>query len=118
MTKSHCPDPEAQAMHQQAVSLLEQSVDALPEMYRSVFVLREIEELSTAETADCLSLTEETVKVRLLRARQKMQQELYDRAGATSSRAFQFLGPRCDRMVRRVFERLEASAAPAMEEPQ
>jgi RNA polymerase sigma-70 factor, ECF subfamily len=107
--KSSDPDPEQQTLRQEALSFLEQAVDRLPGRYRSVFVLREIEDMSTAETANCLDLTEEAVKVRLLRARQTLRQELYALAGAVSCQAFQFLGWRCDRVVRRVFDRLEAS---------
>jgi RNA polymerase sigma-70 factor, ECF subfamily len=107
--KSADPDPEQQTLRQETLSLLEHAVDRLPGMYRSVFVLREIENMSTAETASCLDLTEEAVKVRLLRARNTLRQELYALAGATSSQAFQFLGWRCDRVVRRVFDRLEAT---------
>lgn len=61
-------NPEQQPVSHEALSFLEQAVDALPAMYRCVFVLREVENLSTDETADCLNLTEETVKIRLLRA--------------------------------------------------
>jgi RNA polymerase sigma-70 factor (ECF subfamily) len=104
--KSSDPDPEQQAMRHEVVSMLEQAVDALPERYRCVFVLRDIEGMSTGETATCLNLTEETVKIRLLRARQMLRDELYMRAGATSSQAFQFMGTHCDRVVHRVLDQL------------
>jgi RNA polymerase sigma-70 factor, ECF subfamily len=112
--KSLDPDPEQETLRREAASFLEQAVDSLPGMYRPVFVLREIENMSTAETAGCLDLTEETVKIRLIRARQMLRQELYVRAGATSSQAFQFLGWRCDRVVRRVFDQLAASHEPSI----
>lgn len=104
--KSSDPDPEQHALSQEAVSFLERAVDTLPEIYRSVFVLREIEGMSTAEAAACLDLSEEAVKVRLLRARQMLRIELYARAGASSSHAFAFRAERCDRVVRNVFDRL------------
>jgi RNA polymerase sigma-70 factor, ECF subfamily len=104
--KSSDPDPEQQALRREATSFLEQAVDALSEKYRCVFVLRDIEGMSTGETATCLNLTEETVKIRLLRARQMLRDELYTRAGATNSQAFQFMGMRCDRVVHRVFDQL------------
>ena len=104
--RSPNPDPEQQALRHETVSLLERAVDALPGKYRCVFVLRDIEGLSTSETATCLELSEETVKIRLLRARQRLRQELYTRVGATSSQAFQFLGTRCDRVVQQVLEQL------------
>lgn len=105
--KSSSPDPEQQALRQQAASFLEQAVDALPHSYRCVFVCREIEHMSTSETANSLDVTEETVKIRLHRARQMLQNQLYALAGATSSQAFQFMGMRCDRVVRGVFDRLQ-----------
>lgn len=107
MVKSSDPDPEQQTLRHEAASLLEQAVDSLPDLYRSVFMLREIENISTAETVTCLDLTQETVKARLLRARKMLRQELYARAGATSARAFQFMGARCDRVVQTVFGKLE-----------
>ena len=69
--------------------------------------------MSTAETASCLDLTDETVKVRLLRSRQIVRRELYVRAGAMSSQAFAFLGTRCGRMVQNVFEKLKTNEGQA-----
>jgi RNA polymerase sigma-70 factor (ECF subfamily) len=99
-------DPGQECLSHEAGSFLEQAIHALPDIYRTVFMCREVEEMSTAETANCLDLTEEAVKVRLHRARQMLQNELYARAGATSSQAFQFMGKRCDRVVRLVLEKL------------
>ncbi len=82
-------------------------MDALPVNYRG-FVLREIEDLSTAETAACLDLTEEMVKIRLLRARQMLRSELHESAGVTSSLVFQFMGARRDRIVPRVLDRISS----------
>jgi RNA polymerase sigma-70 factor (ECF subfamily) len=108
--KSQSPSPEQQSLDLQARKFLEAAIDSLPERYRSVFILREIEELSTAETAACLELSEETVKVRLHRSREMLRRKLYERAGAASARAFQFLGERCDNIVHRVLERIGACA--------
>jgi RNA polymerase sigma-70 factor (ECF subfamily) len=91
--------------------LLEHAILSLPDSYRTVLVLRDVQELSTAETADSLGLTEENVKIRLHRARALLRRELYARAGATSVAAFQFPAVRCDRVVRRVFERLSLIAS-------
>ena len=112
--KSSEPDPEQEALRRQTVALLERAVDALPELYRCVFMLREIEQMSTGETAACLNLTEETVKIRLLRARQMLRNELYRRAGATGPEAFQFMGARCDRVVRRVLQNLPGASVSAL----
>jgi RNA polymerase sigma-70 factor (ECF subfamily) len=88
--------------------LLENAVDSLPEEHRAVFVLRDIEGMSTAETAESLSISEENVKVRLFRARAAIRRKLFERAGAASSQAFQFLGARCDRLVQQVLERIKS----------
>ncbi len=106
--KSSDAGPEQETLNHEARSLLEQAIDSLPPSYRSVVVFRDIENLSTAETAECLELSEENVKVRLLRARDMLRQDLYERAGATSSQAFQFMGARCDRIVSRVLEKIHA----------
>jgi RNA polymerase sigma-70 factor (ECF subfamily) len=85
---------------------LETAIDALPETYRSVFVLREVEELSTKETAECLDLSEETVKVRLHRARALVYQR-FSTVLAQRRKAFQFHLSRCDRVVAGVFKRIK-----------
>jgi RNA polymerase sigma-70 factor, ECF subfamily len=103
---SSAPDPERQAYAGELRHLLESSVDALPEHYRMVFMLRDVEGLSTAETAEGLDIGEEAVKTRLHRARAMLRRELYDRAGATSGEAFHFHLTRCDRVVAAVFARL------------
>jgi RNA polymerase sigma-70 factor, ECF subfamily len=79
--KSSRPDPEQQALQGEARVLLESAIEALPTAYRSVFVLRDVEGMSTAETAECLDLSEEAVKTRLHRARALLRDELFERAG-------------------------------------
>jgi RNA polymerase sigma-70 factor, ECF subfamily len=98
--------PEAAALDGEIRTMLEAAVQTLPETYRTVFVLREIEELSTAETAECLELSEEAVKTRLHRAKASLRRELLALAGGQARQAFPFLGDRCDRMVGRVLGRL------------
>ncbi len=100
--------PEAQAMRAQLGRILQAAVDGLPESYRSVFVLREVERLSTAETAECLGLSEEAVKTRLHRSRALLRREIEDRAGPAIGEAYAFMGARCDRTVARVLERIGA----------
>ena len=109
--KSTDPDPEALTSGAEARVLLESAIDSLPEAYRSVFVLREIEGMNTSETAECLNLKEENVRIRLLRSRKMLQAELYARAGVASARAFQFLGPRCDHVVHTVLRRIREEGA-------
>lgn len=105
---SRVPDPEQQASSTEAAGLLEKAILALPESYRAVLIMRDLQDMDTAETADCLEMTEENVKVRLHRARRMLREELYTRVGATGAAAFQFLAPRCDRVVEAVFRRIAA----------
>lgn len=98
--------PETEAIRGQLGQMLNDAVDALPETYRSVFVLREVEQLSTSETADCLELSEEAVKTRLHRSRALLRRDLESRIGPTVTEVYTFLGPRCDRTVARVLERI------------
>ena len=104
------PDPEHQAFAGELGRLLETAVGALPETYRVVFMLRQIEGLSTAETAECLEIGEDTVKTRLHRARAILRAELFTRAGVEAPNAFQFHASRCDRIVCLVFERIRSSS--------
>ena len=103
--------PESEALGREVRSMLETAIEALPEAYRTVFVMREVEELSTAETADCLELSEEAVKTRLHRARASLRRELLALAGPQARAAFPFLGTRCDRMVERVLRRIGGGPA-------
>lgn len=115
--KSQGPDPERQAFVGELRTLLESAIEALPGHYRSVFVMREVEGMNTAETAACLEITEETAKTRLHRARTLLRDDLYQRAGVVSGAAFPFEAPRCDRMVAGVFERIEALTPPELPRP-
>ena len=98
--------PEAKAIRGQLGQMLQAAVDGLPESYRSVFVLREVEQLSTSETAGCLEISEEAVKTRLHRSRALLRRELEDRCGSAIMEAYTFLGARCDRVVMRVLKRI------------
>ena len=109
---SDLPDPERLAASGELRRLLEAAVDALPAEFRTVFVLREVEGLSTAETAACLGLRPETVKTRLHRARRQLQERLAGEMLAVSAYLFEFQGRRCDRVVSRVLDRIRQSPAP------
>lgn len=100
------PDPEQCASRAELGQLLEEAVLGLPAQYRTVVMLRDIEELSTSETAAALDLTEQNVKVRLHRGRAMMRGWLFARVGPEAKNAFPFMGVRCDRVVHRVFARL------------
>jgi RNA polymerase sigma-70 factor (ECF subfamily) len=101
-------DPEQHVLARELNAVLEAAVDALPEAYRSVFMLREVEEMSTAETAECLDISEETVKTRLHRARALLREEIYSRIGIAAASAFPFAATRCDRVVLAVFDRIRS----------
>ena len=90
-------------------SLLEEAILRLPLDYRTVVMMREVEEMSTAETATALDLTEEAVKVRLHRARAMLRKDLFARVGASSTAAFQFHATRCDRVAAAVLTRIAKS---------
>ncbi len=106
--ESKTPSPEQEVLTHTMRIVLEAAVERLPETYRSVFMLREVEEMSTAETAECLDLSEEAVKVRLHRARSLLRKDIYAQTGAATASAFQFMGARCDRMVATVLERIQS----------
>jgi RNA polymerase sigma-70 factor (ECF subfamily) len=115
MTEPTAPasEPEGDVYGSEVRSLLEEAVESLPDNYRTVFVLRQMEELSTEETARCLEISEDAVKVRLHRARAALQRQLLDRAGPGIRQAFPFLGARCDRMVAAVMEKISAAESEA-----
>ncbi|MEO6815158.1 MAG: RNA polymerase sigma factor [Edaphobacter sp.] len=105
-TTSNSLDPEKSASTGQLREFLEEAVLKLPENYRTVVMLRDIEELSTAETAEALDLTEENVKIRLHRGHGMIRNLLFERIGPGAREAFPFMGIRCDRVVQNVFDRL------------
>ena len=100
------PDPEQQAVASQLREAIEREVSALPDAYRAVFVLREVEGLSTLETAECLSVNEDVVKTRLHRARTMLRDNLYLHAGVTLETLYAFGNARCDRVVATVLARI------------
>jgi RNA polymerase sigma-70 factor (ECF subfamily) len=100
------PDPEQGASIAELGHLLEEAVLDLPEQYRTVVMLRDIEEMSTEETAAVLGLSEQNVKVRLHRGRARVRNWLFVRVGARVKDAFPFMGARCDRVVEGVFAQL------------
>jgi RNA polymerase sigma-70 factor (ECF subfamily) len=99
-------DPERQAYAEELRRVLEAAVEALPDNYRTVFMLRDIEGLSTSETGEGLGLGEEAVKTRLHRARAMIRRAVTERIGGVAAEAFQFHAPRCDRVVAAVLARI------------
>ncbi len=98
--------PEARAGTKELRVTLTRSIDALPESLRLVFVLREVESLSTQETSEALGISPENVKVRLHRARRALRREIERRMGTEVTSLYGFDGARCDRMVAAVIARL------------
>jgi len=105
-------DPEQQATVNELARLFEQACDSLPDAYRVVFMMRGIEEMSTSETAECLDVTEETVKVRFHRARALLRERFDDGVTEAAREAFSFLGERCARMVASVTSALRIPLPP------
>ena len=100
------PSADAVAENRELLGVLGRVVDTLPEPYRLVFVLREVEELSTAETADALQLSEDVVKTRLHRARTMIRDAVLEELGPKSRELFTFGAARCDRVVEAVLRKI------------
>lgn len=98
--------PESGAMRGQARALMEKAIDALPEDFRTVFVLRAVEEMSGEEVAACLAIPEATVRSRFFRARALLRAALAQEIDFALEQAFGFDGQRCDRIVAGVLARL------------
>ena len=104
------PNPEEQVSAAELGKALESAILAIPDPYRLVLMMRDVEQLSTIETAAALELSEENVKVRLHRARAMVRKQLFAQAGVEAPRAFGFMGDRCDRVVARVMERISTGS--------
>jgi RNA polymerase sigma-70 factor (ECF subfamily) len=98
--------PEQAASDVEMRRLLDRALDELPEDFRLVFVLREVEQMSVAETSEILGVPEQTVKTRLFRARQRLQESMLAAIEGGTGSAYAFHLSRCDRVVDAVLERL------------
>lgn len=90
-------------------ALIEKQIDALPDAYREVFLLRGVEEMPSAEVAAVLDMPEATVRVRYMRARRLLQHALKEPLDQCVRDAFSFAGARCDRIIAGVHARMEAA---------
>ena len=99
-------DPEKTMAQRQILDLVEKLTDHLPDLYRSVFVLRVIEGLDNEETAALLGLKPETVRTRLHRARHLLKEQLERQIGPVLLDAFPFAGKRCERLTEAVLARV------------
>lgn len=98
-------NPEKQTITTETRVLVEQAVDRLPEKYKVVFVLQQVEGLTNPEIAACLKLTDSNVKVRLHRAKNLLKEELFKTTHDAS--IFEFGNHKCDLMVEEVMERIQ-----------
>jgi RNA polymerase sigma-70 factor (ECF subfamily) len=99
--------PETAAMRGQTRKLLEHKIDQLPSAFRTVFILRALEEMSVEETASCLGIAEATVRTRFFRAKSLLRESLAKEIDLVFEDAFAFAGERCDRIVSNVLERIK-----------
>lgn len=109
--KARADGPEAAAIRAQTRRLLEHKIDQLPAAFRTVFVLRALEEMSVEETALCVGITEATVRTRFFRAKSILRESLASEIDILFEDAFAFAGDRCDRIVSGVLERIKLSRA-------
>ncbi|MES1261897.1 MAG: RNA polymerase sigma factor [Acidobacteriota bacterium] len=107
--RSNARDPEMQSCDRELKVVLERAIDALPDKYRSVFVLRTVEGLDGNETATVLGISIEAVKTRLHRSRALLRKELQRRAGIVAPQVFPFHLSRCDRVVAGVLGKIHAA---------
>jgi RNA polymerase sigma-70 factor (ECF subfamily) len=107
--RTPAPDPERAVADRELARVLEGAIDRLPDIYRAVLMLRQIDGLGVAETAAVLEVAEEVVKTRLHRARALLRAELEERIGAQLDDTYAFGAQRCDRVVAAVLARLPSS---------
>ena len=100
--------PESSAARAEMRRLLEAQIDLLPDVYRTVFMLRAVEEMSVEETAAVLGIPEPTVRTRFFRARSMLREGLAQKIDLACEDAFSFAGARCDRIVANVLARIQA----------
>jgi RNA polymerase sigma-70 factor (ECF subfamily) len=105
------PTPEEETMRAESRRIMESKIDALPDAFRAVFVLRAIEELSVEEAASVLDIPEATVRTRFFRARSLLRESLSRELDLALDNAFHFAGERCDRITERVLARLREPPA-------
>jgi RNA polymerase sigma-70 factor (ECF subfamily) len=104
---SSLPSPEQQTSKAELRKFLEDAIEALSEPHRIVFVLREVEEMSTPETAEALGISESNVKIRLHRARAILRRKLYSQVSAKTKEVFPFNPSGCDRVIGHVINEVE-----------
>ena len=109
MNESAPEHPERAAQRAEARRLLEAKIDELPDAFRTVFVLRAVEEMTVEEAAVALGIPEATVRTRFFRARGLLRESLSREIDIAHGDAFAFAGARCDRIIANVMARLAKS---------
>jgi RNA polymerase sigma-70 factor (ECF subfamily) len=106
MADQHSESPSDATIRAEVRRTLERRIDQLPIAFRTVFVMREVEDMSVKETADCLGIPVATVRTRLFRARALLREALARDMDMATINVFRFDGARCDRIVAAVKARL------------
>lgn len=109
-------DPERAAMARDLRRLVETHIDGLPEQFRTVFVLRALEELSVEEVAEALRVPLTTVRTRFFRARALLREALARDVDFAIEDAFSFDGEQCERIVAALRDRIALPESPTTEE--
>jgi len=113
MADEHTESPPAATLRAEIRRALERRIDELPMAFRTVFVMREVEDMTVEETAECLSIPSATVRTRLFRARALLREALARDMDMATVDVFSFAGERCDRIVAGVLARALAPSSPA-----
>jgi RNA polymerase sigma-70 factor (ECF subfamily) len=108
--------PSTATLRAEMRRILEHTIDDLPVTFRTVFVMRDVEEMSVQDVADCLSIPSATVRTRLFRARALLREALARDLDTATRGLFEFAGARCDRIVAGVRARLRGSASDLSQE--
>ena len=101
--------PASATLRAEIRKMVERRIDELPAAFRTVFVMRDVEEMTVQETADCLGVPAATVRTRLFRARGLLREALAREVDSATLEVFGFAGERCDRIIRRVFAALASN---------
>ena len=108
---AHSPTPEQQVSDQELRVITEAAIDQLPCDFRTVFVLRAVEQMSVADVAESLDIPEDTVKTRYFRARMRLRKNLLQRLQGAETQTFGFHLSRCDRVVAAVMSVLSGASS-------
>jgi RNA polymerase sigma-70 factor (ECF subfamily) len=99
--------PSGRVLRGEIRRILERRIDELPLSFRTVFIMREVEDMSVEETAECLGIPLATVRTRLFRARTLLRESLAREMDLATGDVFAFAGARCDRIVAAVLLRAQ-----------